>query len=113
MDRLTVRKNGMVMLVEDGIFGNKNYIPPICMNGQQTKRVLERLAELEDAIEQGKLVRVSLCKDCGLSCELTTDEKKLHVEDTVYCRYFEEVVYKYDYCSNWRVMKYKNRGKRK
>ena len=59
MERLTVRKTDIVLFQKDG-----QYTPPISMNGEQVRKVLERLAELEDAIEQGKLVEVVRCGEC-------------------------------------------------
>lgn len=59
MERLTVRKTDIVLFQKDG-----QYTPPISMNGEQVRKALERLAELEDAIEQGKLVEVVHCKNC-------------------------------------------------
>ena len=59
MERLTIRKTDIVLFQKDG-----QYTPPISMNGEQVRKTLERLAELEDAIEQGKLVEVVRCVEC-------------------------------------------------
>ena len=52
MERLTERKHDFVLFRKDG-----QLIPPMNMSGQEVRQALERLADLEDAIEQGKLVR--------------------------------------------------------
>lgn len=50
MERLTVRKHGIVLFQKDG-----QYIPPMNMSGQEIRQALEWLADLEDALEAGVL----------------------------------------------------------
>ena len=59
MERLTVRKYDYVLLKKDG-----QTRTPMELSGQEIRMVMERLAELEDAIEQGKLVEVVHCGEC-------------------------------------------------
>ena len=59
MERLTVRKTDIVLFQKDG-----QYTPPISMNGEQVRKVLERLAELEDQLERGYLAPVVRCCVC-------------------------------------------------
>lgn len=59
MERLTIRKHDYVLLKKDG-----QTRTPMELSGQEVRLVMERLAELEDAIEQGKLVEVVRCVAC-------------------------------------------------
>lgn len=59
MERLTLKKHDIVLLRKDG-----QLVPPMNMSGQEIRMVMERLAELEDAIEQGELVEVVHCAEC-------------------------------------------------
>ena len=59
MKRLTERKHDYVLFKKDG-----QTRTPMELSGQEIRLVMERLAELEDAIEQGKLVEVVYCKEC-------------------------------------------------
>jgi len=71
MERITARKHDIVLFQKDG-----QYTPPISMNGEQVRKVMERLAELEDAIEQGKLVEAVRCGECEHAHEHTIVGKK-------------------------------------
>lgn len=51
MERLTVRKGDIVYYVKDN-----DMIAPVNMSGFDVKQALTRLAELEDALENGRLV---------------------------------------------------------
>ena len=51
MERLTVRDGDMVFYRED-----EHLLAPVNMSGFDVRKVLERLAELEDALENGRLV---------------------------------------------------------
>lgn len=53
MERLTVRKGDIVYYVKDN-----DMIAPVNMSGFDVKQALSRLAELEDAIENGQLTGV-------------------------------------------------------
>lgn len=98
MERLTVRKTDIVLFQKDG-----QYTPPISMNGEQVRKVLERLAELEDAIEQGKLVEVVRCSECKYSRALNKEEAQVYLEGISMCRNTEcgqEPVWGNDFCSD-------------
>ena len=59
-ERLTQRKHDFVLFRKDG-----QLIPPMNMSGQEVRKALERLAELEDQLESGQLVEVVRCKECA------------------------------------------------
>ena len=85
MERLTVRKTDIVLFQKDG-----QYIPPMNMSGQEIRQALEWLADLEDAIEQGKLVEVVHCGECKYRSKYGECEKALG----------EPEVALFDYCSH-------------
>lgn len=68
MKRLTKWKHDIVLLQKDG-----QLIPPMNMSSQEIRLVMERLAELEDAIELKERAKICLTEDCpyqkGNPCE--------------------------------------------
>lgn len=98
MERLTVRKYDYVLLKKDG-----HTRTPMELSGQEIRLVMERLADLEDAIEQGKLVPVVRCSECKYSRALNKDEAQIYLEGISMCRNTEcgqEPVWGNDFCSD-------------